>query len=220
MMYHVRLLKGLRQPYMNAQSLVKAEQISGFWQKMVLLAVLTMILSAVTAYFGIGNEILSKQINNMTNTEFEAAKIFFALGQILWSLFAALIVITVPSLLFWTVSDIEWKKFIVVQQYVLGIILLEKLITSIFMITMGLPEFSNPFSFGVIGQMFTTNNIILQFLAEITVFKIWAIVLQFKYVKILSQKNSQMTALIVIGLNMLIWIAAVFLNIMQLEKLL
>ncbi|MBB6447616.1 hypothetical protein [Bacillus benzoevorans] len=220
MMYHVRLLKGLRHPYMNANSLVKAEQITGFWWKMVLLAVLTLILSAVTAYFGIGNEILSKQINNLTNTEFEAAKIFFALGQILWAMFAALFVITVPSILFWTVSDIEWKKYIVVQQYVLGIFLLEKLITAILTITMGLPEISNPFSLGVIGQLFTTNNIVLQFLAEITLFKIWAIVLQYKYVKILSHKTPQMTALIVIGLNVIILIAAVFLNIMQLEKLL
>lgn len=220
MMYHVRLLKGLRQPYLNAQSLGKAEQITGFWWKLVLLAVLTMILSAVTAYFGVGNEILSKQINNLTNTEFEATKIFFALGQILWAMFAALIVITVPSILFWAVSDIEWKKYIVVQQYVLGIYLLEKLITAIFMMTMGLPEISNPFSLGILGQLFTKNNIVLQFLAEITFFKIWAIVLQYKYVKVLSQRTPQLTALIVIGLNVLILIAAVFLNIMQLEKLL
>lgn len=220
MMYHVRLLKGLRQPYLNAQSLGKAEQITGFWWKLVLLAVLTMILSAVTAYFGVGNEILSKQINNLTNTEFEATKIFFALGQILWAMFAALIVITVPSILFWAVSDIEWKKYIVVQQYVLGIYLLEKLITAIFMMTMGLPEISNPFSFGILGQLFTKNNIVLQFLAEITFFKIWAIVLQYKYVKVLSQRTPQLTALIVIGLNVLILIAVVFLNIMQLEKLL
>lgn len=220
MMYHVRLLKGLRQPYLNAQSLGKAEQITGFWWKLVLLAVLTMILSAVTAYFGVGNEILSKQITNLTNTEFEAAKIFFALGQILWAMFAALIVIIVPSILFWAVSDIEWKKYIVVQQYVLGIYLLERLTTAIFTMTMGLPEISNPFSLGVLGQLFTTNNIVLQFLAEITIFKIWAIVLQYKYVKILSQKTPQLTVLIVIGLNVLILIAAVFLNIMQLEKLL
>lgn len=220
MMYHVRLLKGLRQPYMDAQVLVKAEEITGFWRKVLLLAVLTIILSAATAYFGIGNEILSKQIGNLTNTEFEAMKIMFALGQILWSMFAALIVITVPSIFFWAVSDIEWKKFVVVQLYVLGIFLLEKIITAIFTITMGLPEISNPFSLGVIGQIFTTNNIVLQFLAEITLFKIWAIVLQYKYVKILSEKSPKMTLLIVMGLNVILLLAAVFLNIMQLEKLL
>nr|WP_295973482.1 hypothetical protein [uncultured Bacillus sp.] len=220
MMYHVRLLKGLRQPYLNAQVLVKAEQVTGFWSKLAILAALTLVISAATAYFGFGNEILSKQINSLTGKEFEAAKSLFAIGQILWSLFSALIVITIPSIFFWTVSDIEWKKFLVVQQYVLGIFLLEKITTAVFAIFMDLPEISNPFSLGIIGQTFTSNSIVLQFLAGITIFKLWAIVLQYKYVKVLSEKSPAMTALIVIGMNVIILVAAVFLNIMQLEKLL
>lgn len=220
MIYHVRLLKGLRQPYLNAQVLAKAEGITGFWKKIILLALSTIILSAVTAYFGIGNEILSRNIDNLTSTEFEAAKIMFALGQILWSLFAALIVVTVPSLFFWTLSNSEWKKFIVVQLYVLSIFLLEKAITAIFTVTMGLAEISNPFSFGVIGQTFTQHPIMLHFLAEITLFKIWAMVLQYKYVKSLSDKSALMTLLIVLGLNFILLLAVVFFNAMQLEKLL
>ena len=206
-MYNVRLLKGLREPYLNAQQLVKGETITGFWKKTILLLFLTILVSAVTAYFGIGNEILSKQLNESTNTEFEAAKSLFAGGQILWSLLAALLIITIPSLFFWALSDREWKKFIVVQLYVLTILLFEKVITALFTIFLGLPDLSNPFSLGVMGQTITDNNSILELLSQITVFKIWVIVLQYKYIRVLAERSRFFTALAVIGFNVIVMVS-------------
>ena len=36
-MFDVRLFKGLREPYKTAQLLGKAEKISGFWKRLILL---------------------------------------------------------------------------------------------------------------------------------------------------------------------------------------
>ncbi|MCQ6274653.1 hypothetical protein JMM81_06650 [Bacillus sp. V3B] len=219
-MYEVRLFKGLREPYITAHQLIKAEYIGGFWKKLFLLLFLTFLLSTITAYYGIGNELLSKELNTTSSTEFEAAKSLFAGGQIIWSILVAITTITIPSVFFWAISDIEWKKYIVVQSFILTILLIETIITIPFAILIGLPEISNPFSLGAIGQSLTSNDIILQLLTEITIFKIWAIVLQIKYIKVLAEKTAKQATLIVIGFNLIILVITVFLAIMDLEKLL
>ena len=219
-MYYVRLLRGLKEPYLTSQQLIKAEKITGFWKKGLWLLFITLIVSGLTAYFGIGNELVSKELNNLSSTGFEAIKSLFAAGQITWSIIAILLIMTIPSLFFWSVSDIEWKKYIIVQFFVVTITLIEKVILIPFTIFIGLPDLSNPFSFGIIGQYLTSNDIILQFLAQISIFKIWAVILQFKYVKAFSEKSASQTALIVIGFNLIIMIVTVFLTLMDLAKLL
>ena len=219
-MYYVRLLRGLKEPYLTSQQLIKAEQLAGFWKKGLWLLFITLIVSTITAFFGIGNELLSKELNGLSSTQFEATKTLFAAGQVTWSIVAAILIMTVPSLFFWTVSDIEWKKYIIVQYLVVVILLIEKVILIPFTIFIGLPDISNPFSLGIIGQYFTSNDIILQFLAQLSIFKIWAVVLQYKYVKAFSEKSASQTALIVIGFNFIIMMVSVFLTIMDLDKLL
>ncbi|WP_338450165.1 hypothetical protein R4Z09_29275 [Niallia oryzisoli] len=219
-MYHIRLFRGIREPHVEAQQLVKAEKVGGFWTKALLLLVITFLLAALSAYFGIGNEIMSKEIHTRSNTEFEAVKLLFAGGQIIWSMLAAIIILIIPSLFFWALSDIESKKFITMQFYVLTILLIGKIITVPFTILIGLPDISNPFSLGVIGQYLTSHNIILQFLGGITIFNIWAMVLQYKYVKVLSERSRLQTALFVVGFNLILLVISVFLQVMDLEKLL
>ena len=219
-MYDIRLLRGLKEPNLTAQQLMEAEQIAGFWKKGLGLLFITLIVSVLTAYFGIGNEGISKELNNLSSTQFEATKTLFAAGQVTASIVAALLIMTVPSLFFWTVSDIEWKKYITVQYFVFVILLIEKVILIPFTIFIGLPDISNPFSLGIIGQYLTSNDIILQFLTQLSIFKIWAVVLQYKYVKAFSGKSASQTALIVIGFNFILMMVSVFLTIMDLTKLL
>src|SRR3954469_14391232 len=113
-MYYVRLLRGLKEPYVTSQQLIKSEQLAGFWKKGLWLLFITLIVSALTAYLGIGNELVSKELNSLSSTQFEAIKSLFAAGQVIWSIAASILIITIPSLFFWSVSDIEWKKYIVV----------------------------------------------------------------------------------------------------------
>ncbi len=79
---------------------------------------------------------------------------------------------------------------------------------------------SNPFSLGIIGQYFTNNEFILLCLTQISIFKIWAVVLQFKYIKELIESTAKRTALYVIGFNIVILLIVTFFTMMDLEKLL
>jgi hypothetical protein len=220
-MFDVRLFRGIRDPHMTAQELGKAEGIAGFWKKMMLLFLVTIFIAAIFSLFGIGNEILSKELNHLSNTEFEASKSLFAIGQIVRVLIEALLILTIPSLFFWAVSDKEWKKFIVVQQIVLLLFIVEKIVLLPFAIYLGLAtDISNPFSLAIIGQYLTNNEFILLCLAQISIFKIWAVVLQFKYIKVLAGKSTKRTALYVIGFNIIILFIVTFFNLIDLEKLL
>ena len=220
-MFDVRLFRGLREPYKTAQLLGKAEKISGFWKRLILLLVITFILASIESIFGIGNDILSKELNNLSNTGFEATKSLFAIGQIIRVLIEALLIITIPSLFFWAVSEREWEKFMVVQQYVLVLFLLEKLLLLPFAVFLGLTaDISNPFSLGIIGQYFTNNEFFLLCLAQISIFKVWAVVLQFKYIKELIESTAKRAALYVIGFNIVILLIVTLFNMMNLEKLL
>ncbi|WP_428910069.1 hypothetical protein [Niallia sp. Krafla_26] len=217
-MFQVRLFKTLKEPYYTALQLRKAEDLTGFWMKLILLLLFSVLLAFVTSFLGVGNDILSAELNQRSPIEFETIKSLFAIGQIGWSLFEALFILFIPSLFFWALSDIEWKKFIVVQQGVLVILLIEKILLLPFAIFLGLSlDLSNPFSLGIIGQALTNQEYVLQILSQISIFKIWAIVLQYKYIKVLADHSAKRTALFVIGFNVVILLISAFFSIMDLE---
>lgn len=220
-MFQVRLFKGLKEPYQTAEYLGKAESLTGVWKKLFLLLLVTFLLSFITSFLGIGNDILSSELNERSTTEFEAIKSLFAVGHIIWALIEALFILLIPSLFFWAISDLEWRKFIVVQQEVLTIFLLEKVFFLPFAIFLGLTsDISNPFAFGIIGQHLTDQTFILLILSKISIFTIWAIILQYKYIKVLAGKSAKGTALYVIGFNAIVLLISTFLNMMDIETLL
>ncbi len=220
-MFQVRLFKGLKEPHHTAEQLGKAETLTGFWKKLFLLLIFTFLLSFIASFLGIGNDILSPELNERSTTEFEAIKSLFAVGYIIWALVEALFILLIPALFFWAISDLEWKKFIVVQQGVLTISLLEKAAYLPFVIFLGLaPDISNPFSLGIIGQYFTDQTFILLILSHISIFKIWAVILQYKYIKVLADKSAKRTILYVVGFNVIVLLISIFLNMMNLETLL
>ncbi|WP_338471001.1 hypothetical protein R4Z10_19850 [Niallia sp. XMNu-256] len=220
-MFQVRLFKGLKEPHYTAEQLGKAESLSGFWKNLLFLLGLTLLLSLFTSFYGIGNDILSPELNGHLATEFEAMKSLFAIGQMAWKLFEALFILTIPSLFFWAISDIEWKKFIVVQQEILVIFLLEKAALIPFALFLGITShLSNPFSLGIIGQYVTDQPFILIFLAKMSIFTIWAVILQYKYVKVLAGKPAKGTALFVIGFNVILLFISTFITLIDLETLL
>ncbi|PLR85077.1 hypothetical protein CVD25_00315 [Bacillus canaveralius] len=220
MFFQNKLTKGLRDPARFFYQLTEAERVTGLWNRAVLLVLASMLIFGISTYTGIGTEILSKEITQLPISEFEAHKALFAVGQIIWGLFYAALVLFVPSLFFWTLTDTEYKKLIVVQMFVLLILLVEKLILIPFQITFGLDQFSSPFSLGVIAQYLSIHPFFVYFLASITVFKIWSMALQYKAVKLLSDKNSKILLLMIISINLAAWLFSALIAYIEFEKVL
>src|SRR5690606_2388405 len=125
-----------------------------------------------------------------------------------------------PALFFWSVTEISYTKLLVIQLYALIVLLIEKSLSMIIALMLGLDSVSSPFSFGVIAQYLTTNELLITLFGTISIFHFWMIYLQYTYLHRLSEKSPKFLLLIVIGLNVFLLIISAVLSYIKIEKLL
>lgn len=220
MFYQVQLWKGLTTPYVSAHQLNKAESYQGIWRKTTLLLLISIILTTISSYFGIGNEQLSKFIYDTSSTEFEAIKGLFAVGQVVQSTLATILIIILPALILWVFTDTEFHKLIVIQLFVAVILMVEKLIHLPLHLYFGLDFSSSPFSLGVIVQYMTDNELVSSFFGEISLFSVWILLIQYKYLRIITELKPGIILLLIVSINLLIWIFTAFFSFIKFEVLL
>lgn len=219
MMSRTQLLRGLWEPAIHSYQLKSTETIPGLWRRLVLIAFISALLFGVSAYFGIGSEYISKKMTDLSNEEYEMHKAFYVVGQMLWGIVYATCILFIPAILFWTLTDLEMYKLITIQFMVLAILLMEKIVMIPINLAGGLAGISSPFSLGVMGQYLTGNDIVLYFLAAITLFKIWTVFIQYKYLSVLSDRGPKLLLAAVIAMNLSFWFMSALLSYIQLEKL-
>lgn len=219
MFFQIRLWKGLTTPYVSAYQLHKAESYSGIWKRTIILLVIALILSSISAYFGIGNEQMSKLIYHSSTSEFESIKGLFAIGQVIQYVIVTAILIFLPALIFWIFTDIEYRKLVVIQLYVVTIFLFEKIIAIPMQLFFGLDYASSPFSLGVIGRYVSEHELVHNFFGEISLFSIWAILIQFTYLKVVTEKSKRILLLLILSINLLIWIFTALFSFIKFEVL-
>lgn len=219
MFFQIRLWKGLTTPYVTAHQLHKAESYTGIWKRTTILLVIALILSSISAYFGIGNEQMSKLIYQLSTSEFESLKGLFAIGQVLQYVLVTAILIFLPALIFWIFTDIEYRKLVVIQLYVVTIFLFEKIIAIPMQLYFGLDYASSPFSLGVIGQYVSEHELVHNFFGEISLFAIWAILIQYTYLKVVTEKSKRILLLLILSINLLIWIFTALFSFIKFEVL-
>ncbi|SHP74300.1 Uncharacterised protein [Mycobacteroides abscessus subsp. abscessus] len=220
MIYRVQLFRGLKDPYIIGHQLTKAEKMEGTWKYTSILTFASFLLYSISAYLGIGSEILSNQIYQLTPSDYEATKLLFAVGQVLTGVLGTLLFIFFPSLVFWLFSDTYYMKLVNIQLIITAVILLEKAISIPFHFYLGLDTMSLPYSFGVIGQYVTDYRFIILFLSKITIFQIWAIVLQYTYIKSIMDRSNNIVLSIVLVTNIFIWLVLALYSFIDFEKLL
>lgn len=219
-MNRIHVLRGLFYPDLYTYKLRDSEYVPGVWKNTAMLVLLSGLIFGISAYFGIGSEYLSKNLTAVSRENYELHKLLFMIGQLIWGLFYGLAMIFIPALFFWTFSDIELKKFVTVQLYVMPVLLLEKVINIPLATGLGLIKTSSPFSLGVIAQYITNNDFIIYFLAAITLFKVWVIFIEYKYIKMLTGKRPGIVLLLVIGINLIFWLFSALFSFIQFEKIL
>lgn len=205
---------------MVIDGLNKAEKIEGLWRRVWLIFIISLLVNGVSAYFGIGNEIISSELGRIAAEEIETAKALFAIGQVVWGVFMSLCIIFIPALLFWTLSDIELKKLIYIQLLVLTITLIEEAIHIPFQLFLGLPKLSSLFSLGIIGQSITSIKFFHYMLAEITIFKVWAIIIQYIYIRALSERSKLVIMLMILSFHLIFIIISALFHMQNWAKLL
>jgi hypothetical protein len=220
MFYRINLLRGLQHPTRFSYQLGMAEKILGLWSRIGLLLLVSCLIYGMSAFFGVGTESLSREITELSIQDYETHKALFALGQIIWGLLGSILILFIPSLFFWAISDAEYKRMVVIQLFVLFLFLLEKIIFLPFQIMFGLQSNSSPFSLGIIGQYLTSNTFLIHLLATISIFKVWAIYIQFTALKELVEMNQKLLLTIIIFLNLFFWLLSALFSYIEFEKVL
>lgn len=219
MFFKVRLWKGLTAPYDSSYQLKRAEQINGLWTRTAFLLLIVLIVSGISAYFGIGNEQLSKLIYDSSSTKFESIKGLYGVGQVLQSVLVTALSVFLPALIFWIFTDVGYLKLVVVQLFVTFIFILEKIITLPFQLAFGIDNASSPFSLGIIAQYITKYELLANFLGAITLFSIWAMVLQFKYLRGITEKSTRVILVLILSINLFLWIFEALFSFIKFEVL-
>ena len=124
----IEVIRGLFNYNYYTYKLRDSEHVPGVWKNAILMILLSGLIFGISSYFGIGSEYLSKKLTSISREEYEMQKLLFMAGQTVLGLFFGFVLIFLPALFFWTLSDLELKKLLAVQLFVMPIFLLEKVI--------------------------------------------------------------------------------------------
>lgn len=219
MAYRLQLLKGLFRPTREFAQLSQAEEIRGLWKKFSLLVLISVLLSLLAGALGIQGENISAYMAKSDMYTYEWLKLLFAAGSGIAGLLLPFFFVFIPTLLFWTFLELEFKKLIAVQCVTFSIYLIEYALLIAWNVFFSIPRESSPFSLGVLAQYATDNAIAIRFFSFITIFQIWILILQYRFLRTSEAKKPLFVFLLVLLTGFAFWILATLFTSIQVENL-
>ncbi|WP_010095705.1 hypothetical protein [Ornithinibacillus scapharcae] len=183
----------------------KAETVRNPWKVIVLLSLLTLVIYGGMGMLGMGSTLISSGAVLLDPAEYEMRKLWFVIGRVAFALTFALFVLFIPTLIFYWVTKISFKKLLLMQVVVLFILLMERVLWIPMAVFFGLDWFVSPFSFGVIASYFTDISLLIYLFGAVSLFQLWIIALQIKYLIKLSTIHKGWIYATVILLHLTIW---------------
>lgn len=178
-MQQVKLLEGLFQPASYYDNQLQTEKSPAFLWKLLAIIGLSTLLSVVASYIGLGTEEIMKSMDKVTPTKLEAAKLYLGIGNTLSGLLLPLTMMLFFATFFWLcTSEVNFKGLFRQQFYPITILVIEKLFNLPFYYFSGAKIELSPFAFGPIAQQLTTNSFLILILSHVSIFLIWAAILQ------------------------------------------
>src|SRR5699024_1572405 len=175
MLFHVNIVKFFFPIDDHLFRLQKAEALKNLWKICILLILCSAGVYTWMALLGLGTDIISAEATGLTLFQYEAAKVWFVLGRMAFAVVFALLVLFIPSLIFYAFTDIPYKKLVVLQEIVLLIMLVERVLWIPFAVYAGLDWFAAPWSFGIIASYLTDASWVIFFFGAISLFQLWII---------------------------------------------
>lgn len=206
MIYQVRLVKGLLAPERSRYDLHNAEEVTSLKGKLVLLYVLSVLVFGLYGFLGIGSESFSKELLDLGAQEFEMGKLLILVGNLLAGIVYPSVYLFLIALFLWVITDIEYPKLLIVQMIVFILQLAEKIVLAPFFVFLHLNYDSNPFSLGVISQYFTSNEYVIHFFSEVTIFQLLVIGLQYYYLKKFTERKKYIVFSAIILSYFILWL--------------
>lgn len=208
MIYRVQLFKFFSAMGDHTYRIKKAEKITNIWKTSILLILATAVIYGWMAYLGIGANLISSTAPLLSAVEYESSKLWFMLGRIVYGIVFAAIILFIPSLLFYALTEIPYQKIVIMQQVTLSIILLERVIWVPLAVFVGLDWYTSPLSMGIIASYLIEVEWFIYFFGAISLFQIWIIGFQFQFLHRLSNVKRSRLIIVVILMHVLGWAIA------------
>ena len=218
MEFYARIVRGLKEINTVSYELQTAEKITGLLKKILSLFFIATAVFAASAFLGIGNEGISKELAEYNGRDFELNKLLFASGQVIWGWVFFSLHLFLVSLYFYVFSDVDYHKLLYIQVLATVILLAERIVAIPMQVYFGLTPLSSIFSLGIIGQTITDKKVVHYFLAEISLFKIWMLYIQYKYLAVVSGKGRRYTMLVVLAIYLVFLIISALTSYWHLEN--
>ncbi|WP_087975099.1 hypothetical protein [Oceanobacillus rekensis] len=205
MTYRVHLFKLLFSMEDDLFRIRKAERIQNLWKVNILLVLSAIAVYLWMAFLGLGSEGISSVAVSLTQPAYETSKLWFIIGRLIYAMLFASFILFIPSFLFYLLTGISYKKLIIMQQVVLAVLLLERILWIPLIIFAGLNWQVSPLSFGIIASYITEIPWIIYFFGAVTLFQLWSIWFQVKFISTFTEMKKQFIWLNVILLHFLGW---------------
>ncbi|MBS4206763.1 hypothetical protein [Bacillus sp. FJAT-50079] len=202
MIYITSILKGLVHTERSFFQLAKAEEIYGLRWRLCWLFLFGGFVFSLNGWVGIGSHGLSPQLTKLTEAEFAGIKAYFIVGRLLLGLVYTGFAVFFSALWFWTMSDVAYKKLVVMQAFVVPILFVEQL-TFLPLAIMHLPWYSSPLSLGVIAQFMTDKSFIIYFFGCLSFLKGWVVLIQYRGLRVLTLKPRAVVIAMVVSLHII-----------------
>lgn len=181
------------------------ERIRNFWRGLFLLFFCSVLIYGFMAYLGLGTDILSANMLKVTPLEYEQQKFWFMVGRMGYAALLAGFILFVPSLLYYAVTGIPYRKIVIMQQVVLVVMLIERVTWIPLAVWNGLDWYLSPLSLGIIASYITKQEYLIYFFGMISLFQVWIIGFQVKYLRFFTDMRKLWLWFMVIGLHVFFW---------------
>ncbi|WP_461181457.1 hypothetical protein [Virgibacillus kimchii] len=183
----------------------KAEKVYNLWKTSLLLVLASVVVYIWMGYLGLGTTPLAPAAVQATGVEYEQYKYWFILGRGVYALLFAAFILFIPSLIIYAFTGIPYQKLVMMQQIVLAVLLLERMLWVPLAVFIGLEWYVSPWSFGIIASYITEINWFVYFFGAISLFQLWIVWFQIRYVGGFQVIRKRSLWLIIILLHILLW---------------
>jgi len=205
MTYHINIFKFMFSMDDHLYRVRETERLQGIWKVSSFLLLGSIVIYTWMALLGIGSDFISEGAVTLNPIEYEHGKLWFVIGRMGYGVLFTAFILFVPSLLFYFLTGIDYWKLVVMQQVVLLVLLVERLIWIPLAVYAGLEWYVSPLSLGVITSYITNIPWILYFFGMISLFQVWIIWFQVKYISTLADVPKRWLLLITVILHVIGW---------------
>lgn len=208
MIYRPHVLKFLFRMKDQIYQIKLAESVRELWFSSILLIGLSAIIYGWMGSLGIGSQLLSIDASTISAATYEGNKFWFMIGRTGYGILFAAIILFIPSFIFYYLADIPFKKLVVMQQVVLFILLIERILWVPLATFFGLDWYVSPWSLGIIVSYLTEIDWLIYFLGAVSLFQVWVIWFQYRFLTHLSEERRLPLLGFIILLQMIGWALA------------